>query len=227
MFLRLFVATLCIAAAGAFPSGPGSCNAPNPLGGSHLTTASSGALSKYGIVLKIGSKPVSPTTVFSLKAGTSSVISLSSTKAFKGFLIRISKGTTNTVGYLKKGSANTQVLNLCTSAKVGGISHNNNSAKKLIKGSIRIPTVGTGFKLHVTVVVQNSLGTSVWYTSVYTLKAVPATTRALRLGTGALDESPDSFPDEATVTLEDMSSVDMEDLALGDRVLVADHEAVF
>ncbi len=181
MFVRLLIAVLCIAAAGAHPSGPGSCSSPNPLGSGHLNSGTSGALSKYGIVLKIGGKPVTPGVAFSLKAGKSLAITLSSTKTFKGFLIRISKGALNTVGYLKKGTdANTQVLGLCTNAKIGGISHNNSSGKTLASGFISVPTATTGLTLEVTVVVQNSSGKSVWYKSNYVLNAVASTSRGLR-----------------------------------------------
>ena len=181
MFARLLLVALCIAAAGAFPSAPGSCNSPNPLGSVHLNSGTSGALSKYGIVLKIGGKPVTPGTAFSFKAGKSLAITLSSTKTFKGFLIRISKGTLNTVGYLKKGAdTKTQVLGLCTNAKIGGISHTNNLGKTLVSGFISVPTARTGLTLEVTVVVQNSSGKSVWYKSNYVLNAVASTSRGLR-----------------------------------------------
>jgi hypothetical protein len=61
-----------------------------------------------------------------LPQGKDVVIALSSTsgKPFRGFLMRIGKGTTDTTGFLKVGSdSNVQVASQCTSSKIGGISH--------------------------------------------------------------------------------------------------------
>lgn len=181
MFVRLFVAALCIAVVAAYSTGPGSCNSPTPVGSIHLNSGTSGALYKYGIALKIGGRTLTPGATFSFKAGTTLPITLSSTNAFKGFLIRISKGTLDTSKYLKKGSGtNTQVLALCTNAKVGGIAHTNKLGKTFIKGFILVPIAVSGLKLEVTVVVQSSGGKSIWYQSNYTLKAVASTSRGLR-----------------------------------------------
>jgi Reeler domain len=173
MSLRWILCALLLVVTQALPTGPGSCNTGNPLGSSHLSSGTSGALSKYGLVLKIGGKVVSPTKAFSVAAGKSLAITLgSSSKTFRGFLMRISHGSTNTSAYLKKSTdANVQVVSLCTSAKVGGIGHNNNSDKKSVSGTLSVPKAGSGLKLEVTVVVQNK-GKSIWYKSDFTLNAV-------------------------------------------------------
>ena len=169
----LNIALLFVSAVWAFPSGPGSCISGTPLMGSHLNMVSSGALSKYGITLKINGTSITPGKAYSFKAGKSLPISLTSGKSFKGFLIRIGKSGVNTKGFLTKGtSATVQVPAVCTSINIGGISHNSNSPKTSIQGRIKVPSVTSGMKLEVTVVVQNSSGKSVWYKSDYTLNAV-------------------------------------------------------
>jgi hypothetical protein len=173
MMLRWILHALLLVTALAFPQGPGSCATGNPVGSSHLRSGSSGALSKYGLVLKIGEKVVSPTKAFNVAAGKSLAITLgSSSKTYRGFLMRISQGSTDTSTYLKTSTdANVQVVSLCTSIKIGGIGHNSNSDKKLVKGTLNVPTARNGLKLEVTVVVQNKEA-SVWYKSDFTLNAV-------------------------------------------------------
>jgi Reeler domain len=173
MLLRLIIHTLLLVATVALPSGPGSCATGNPLGSAHLKSGSSGALSKYGLVLKIGGKIVSPTKPFNVAAKKRLDITLgSSSKTYRGFLMRISQGSTDTSSYLKTSTdANVQVVSLCTLTKVGGIGHKNNSDKKSVKGTLNVPTARKGLKLEVTVVVQNK-GNSVWYKSGFTLNAL-------------------------------------------------------
>ncbi|KAI2495766.1 hypothetical protein MHU86_18741 [Fragilaria crotonensis] len=104
MIFRLFVASFILLATQAYPTYTGSCKAGNSLAGSHLKSPSKGALSAYGLVLKIGGKSLSPGTTFSFAKGTPLAISLSGNKAFKGFQMRIGSGSASTLGYLKKGS---------------------------------------------------------------------------------------------------------------------------
>jgi Reeler domain len=172
MLFHLFINTLLLATALAYPKVPGSCATGNPLGGSHKKAASSGELSNLGLILKIGGKIVSPSKVFSVPVGKDLSISLSSSRqTFRGFLMRASQGSTDTRGFLKKAlDGNVQVVPLCTSAKVGGIGHNNNSDKSSVNGTLNIPAVMNDLKLEITVVVKNN-AQSVWYKSDYSLKA--------------------------------------------------------
>ena len=174
MLNRLVItAALFFAIVHAFPSGAGSCKATNPLGSTHLASGTSGALSAYGLQLKIGGKNLTPGTAFSFTSGSNLNIALTSTtgKAFKGFLIRIGKTSLTTSSYLKVGTdSNVQVSNQCTLLKVGGLTHKSKSNKKSAKGILSVPSAVSSLKLEVTVVVQNN-GTSVWYKSDYTLNA--------------------------------------------------------
>ena len=172
MFFRLFVASFILFAAQAYPTFTGNCKSGNSLGGSHLKSASKGALSAYGLVLKIGGKTVSPGTAFKITKGASLAITLSGSKTFKGFQIRIGNGSASTLGYLKKGTAANVVTDAqCTNIKIGGISHNNATPKTSVQGIISVPIAKNGLTLEVTVVVSNG-STSTWYRSAYTLNSV-------------------------------------------------------
>jgi hypothetical protein len=175
MLYRLFTTALLLACVHAFPNYAGSCKSPSPLvGSSHLKSGTAGALSAAGLQLKINGSVVSPGTAFTFAKGKNLVISLSSTngKPFRGFLMRIGKGTTDTTGFLKVGSdSSVQVASQCTSSKIGGISQKSASSKTQAKGVLRVNSVISGLKLEVTVVVQNGDSGSTWYKSDYTLNA--------------------------------------------------------
>ena len=175
MLYRLFATALLFACARAFPNYAGSCASPSPLvGSSHLQSGTAGALSAGGFQLKINGTAVSPTTVFTFAKGKNVVITLSSAngKSFKGFLMRIGKGTTDTTGFLKVGSdKNVQVASKCTSSKIGGISQKSGSSKTQANGVLRVNSAVSGLKLEVTVVVQNGDSGSTWYKSDYKLTA--------------------------------------------------------
>lgn len=172
MFFRLFLAAFILASAQAYSTFTGSCKSGNPLSGTHTRSTAKGALSAYGLVVKIGGKTLSPSTTFSIAKGTSLPITISGSKSFKGFQARIGKGTANTLGYLKKGSTSNVVTDVqCTNIKIGGISHNSAASKTSVQGIISVPTAISSLRLEVTVVVSN-MGSSVWYRSSYTLNAV-------------------------------------------------------
>ena len=172
MFFRLFLAAFILSAAQAYSTFTGSCKSGNPLGGTHTRSGSKGALSAYGLVVRIGGKALTPGTAFKITKGASLAITLSGSKTFKGFQIRIGNGSASTLGYLKKGTAANVVTDAqCTNIKIGGISHNNATPKKSVQGIISVPIAKNGLKLEVTVVVSNG-STSTWYKSTYTLNAV-------------------------------------------------------
>ena len=222
MLHRLVLAILFFTTAQAFPEGPGSCNSQNPLGSSHLSAGISGKLSAYGLELKIGSTAATSKVVpetstaqapFTFDTGKNLIIALNSTtsgKTFRGFLARISTSANDvTTGFLKVGTdANVQVLNLCTTINIGGISHNSRLDKSTVSGILRVDKAITNIKLEVTVVVRNG-GQSIWYKSDYVLKsATPGPTIC--------------FPGQSKVSVQDNRGVvAMQDLKLGDKVLVA------
>jgi hypothetical protein len=169
LFLAFFFVLSCVA---AYPTYTGGCKAGNPLGGPHLKAKTSGALSALGLQLRIGTKNLTPGKALIVKAGTSLPISIVSTgsNTFRGFQIRISKGTTDTTTWLSAGTdTSVQVDQFCTIIKVGGICHNSKSDKSSISGFVNIPTAMTGISLEVTIVVAEK--PSVWYKSNYKLVA--------------------------------------------------------
>jgi hypothetical protein len=108
----------------AYPTFTGGCKAGNPLGGPHLKSPTSGVLSALDLQLRIGTKTLTPGKAFTVKPANSLPISIVSTggKSFRGFQIRISKGTTDTSTWLSAGTdSNIQVSQFCTMIKTGGI----------------------------------------------------------------------------------------------------------
>jgi hypothetical protein len=161
-----------LSSAVAYPTYTGGCKAGNSLGGPHLKAPTSGLLSVLGLQLTIGTSPLTPGKALTVKSGTSLPISIVSTggKTFRGFQIRISKGSTDTSTWLTAGTdANVQVDKFCTIAKVGGISHNSNSDKSSVTGTLTVPKATTGITIEVTVVLDDK--PSVWYKSNYKLIA--------------------------------------------------------
>ena len=156
----------------AYPTYTGGCKAGNPLGGPHIKAKTSGVLSALGLQLRIGTKALTPGKALTVKPETSLPISIVSTggKTFRGFQIRISKGTTDTSTWLTAGTdSNVQVDSFCTMIKVGGICHNSKSDKSSIAGTLKIPSAMTGITIEVTIVVDDK--PSVWYKSNYKLIA--------------------------------------------------------
>lgn len=174
MMHRLVVAAaLLVAIVNAYSTGAGSCKATNPLGGAHLTAVTSGALSSFGLQLKIGGKTVTSGTTFSFAKGSNQTIALTSTtgKTFRGVLMRIGKTSLDTSKYLRVGTdSNVQVSRQCTLIKVGGLTHKSKLDKNSAGGILSVPNAVSSLKLEITVVVQIS-GGSVWYKSDYTLNA--------------------------------------------------------
>jgi hypothetical protein len=159
----------------AYPKFTGGCNSGTSVGGSHLNSKSKGALSRLGLQLQIGGKTLVPNTAFTVSPGTTVPISIVSTggNTFRGFQIRISRGTTDTTTWLGVGSdQNVQVDSWCQRLKVGGISHKDKNDKTRVEGTLRIPRATNGITLEVTIVVTNGHGNpSVWYKSNYRLVA--------------------------------------------------------
>jgi hypothetical protein len=107
-----------------------------------------------------------------VKPANSLPISIVSTgrKSFRGFQIRISKGTTDTSTWLSAGTdSNAQVDQFCTMIKTGGICHNSKSDKLSVAGTLNVPSAMTGISVEVTIVVDDK--PSVWYKSNYMLVA--------------------------------------------------------
>jgi hypothetical protein len=162
----LIVFLFLLSSAVAFPTYTGGCNTGNPLGDPHTKSPSSGFLSAIGLQLRIGTKNVPTGSSFTFKSGTSHPISIISTKnnAFRGFQIRISKGTTDTTTWLKASAdSNVQVDQFCNALKVGGICHNSNSDKLVVAGILNVPSAMKAITIEVTVVLDEK--PSVWYKS--------------------------------------------------------------
>lgn len=136
----ILLAILSLATTNAYPYGSGSCNSVNPLGDVHLAggIVTSGLVSAAGLQLAIDGKVVDPKVPFSFATGKDLNITLGSTTGatFRGFLMRIGTSTNeDTTGFLKVGTdTNVQVLGLCTSIKIGGLSHVNKVKKSKVNG---------------------------------------------------------------------------------------------
>jgi hypothetical protein len=211
----ILVAILCTAITHAYPYGAGSCNSVNPLGEGHLVggVVTSGQVSAASLQLTIDGKVVDPKVTFSFPTGKDLNITLGSATGatFRGFLMRISTSANNdTTGFLKVGSDSTvQVLGLCTAIKIGGISHVARLKKSKVSGVLRVNKPIDNLKLEVTVV-RN--GETDWFKSDYILKAATSSPTIC-------------FPGQSKVSVKDSRGmVAMQDLKLGDHVLVAQNK---
>ena len=74
----------------AFPSGPGSCNSPNPLGGPHGYSFQTNALSDAALEVRVDGKALNTGTTLDFSTGRSYIVELVATGTqFRGFLIKL------------------------------------------------------------------------------------------------------------------------------------------
>ena len=85
----------------AYPTGPGSCNSPRPIGGPHGYDSFQNSLSSIGGEVRINGSLLTPGSSFDISSGESYTLELlSSQTQFRGFLIKLYKVGANTSGML-------------------------------------------------------------------------------------------------------------------------------
>jgi hypothetical protein len=195
----------------AFPKFTGGCASGISVADTHLDAPSLGLIEDYGVSLSIGGRSVSPKKMFNITFGQNLTIQLNSAngQAFRGFQMRIGKDTVNTRTWmLLANDSNVQLDQYCLFVKAGGLCHNSRKNKTKAVGILKIPEVIYDVLLEVTIVVENHDGISIWYKSDYNLNAVPARS---------------CFPGTSSVIVEGKEKVRLNDLSLGDRVMVSEN----
>lgn len=164
--LLLIVALLCKSATSS-PVGASSCPANTAaVGGSHLTNAKKGTLAAGGFTVRVGgvTLPAGGTAVFK----TSSTITVTGNKQFKGFLIRLGEiGNVSTDTALSTSSGG--ISSACRTAGVGGVTHTSSSLKRSVTATVRMTKAAVKMPLDITIVVINAGGKSEYYYSKYFL----------------------------------------------------------
>jgi hypothetical protein len=173
----LIAATVCTNyfAVHAYPSASGSCAAGvGSVQGSHLSSrAITGTLAKGGFSVSLGGVNLVADGTTTFPINTNTPLTLTGTKSFKGFLMRLgSQGGVTTTTALSAGSS-MQVLNLCTDAGVGGVTQTSSSSKSTVTATLNMGAASSGMPLDVVVVVSNS-GTSEYYHSQFFLTSAAA-----------------------------------------------------
>jgi hypothetical protein len=197
----------------AFPKFTGGCASGIPVGDTHLDTkVPLGLIEDYGVSLSIGGRGVTPQNKFNITFGQNLTIQLNSTngQAFRGFQMRIGKDSVNTRTWmLLSNDSNVQLDQYCLFVKAGGLCHNSRKNKTKAVGMLNVPEVMSDILLEVTIVIENHDGVSIWYKSDYILNAVPARS---------------CFPGTSSVIVEGKDKVRMNDLSLGDRVMISGNQ---
>lgn len=210
----------------SYSFGAGGCNGGGPaVGGPHLSSPSSGSLATGGFQVTLDSTPLTPGTATSFVTGQDHVLTLKVNTAsfFKGVLFRLgsTNGVTTTSALaVQSGDSNLRLASeTCISEGVGGVTHTSNSQKVVATVTLRLNSVASALPLDITVVVQNSGGSSVYYYSGFTLNAV--------LATGVTNPSPtplptmNTTPRPVTVTVKPVTQISapatLLDQSLGHR----------
>jgi hypothetical protein len=175
---RLASLALLLVASRALPIGPGSCNSPNPLGFTHVTTDFIGGtnLIDYGLEVRIGGMTLDITMPFDFPIDEEVSIELVSTteNIFRGALFKLYKSGVDTTSFLAPTAPNASTPGLCTVVNAGGIGHTNNKNKTSIGGTLFVDEPMDGLILEVTSVISNGVSAPVseWYLSSFALNAV-------------------------------------------------------
>jgi hypothetical protein len=175
--LLFMLAVLC-PSVNAFPYGAGSCNAGNKAasGGPHMVgTITTGTLAKGGFSVKLGATTLSPTVTSSFTVNTATTLTITGTKSFKGFIMRLGEVGGVQTDTALSGTGAVQVSSLCTGvAGVGGVTHTSKTAKTSVSASLKLKAAASSMPLDVTIVVQADNGVSEYYYSQFKISAIPA-----------------------------------------------------
>lgn len=176
----------------AWPTTPGSCKSPVPVGGIHNGGDFVGgtALSDFGLVVTIDGETLDPMTPYTITDGASYSIELkaasnSDDDKFRGFLMRLadSGGAADVTEYLSTDHADAQHLfDACGKENAAGIGHNFNDLKERVSGTLDAleGDAVTTLSLEVTAVIHNGVSApgSGWYTSAFEINVKSPTSGA-------------------------------------------------
>ena len=182
--LRLFN-LLCLAAAlhlsaHAFPSTTGSCAAGSDaiISDPHTTATRviTGPLATAGYTVKLGATTLSPTSTATFSVGVGTTLTISGTKPFTGFFMRLGEVGGVQTDTALSGTGDVKVPRVCTTAGVGGVCQTSSSSKTSVTASLRLDSAAASMPLDVTIVVSAGGSVSEHYYSQFLLTAAAANT---------------------------------------------------
>jgi len=165
----------------AYPDGAGSCaegaDAIGQPGESHVATGkpiNTGPLSDGGFSVTLGDTVLAQFQTFTFPINTKTSLTInSSSKQFKGFLIRLGEtGAMTDLAFDGNTDSQLKVSPLCTAAGVGGITHTTSDDKTTITAYLNLDAVAADMPLDVTIVVDNDSVESIYYYSRFIVSSI-------------------------------------------------------
>ena len=184
MFCTAIKVVLIVAAfwcsAHAFPSTTGSCAAGSAaiVSDPHTTATRiiTGSLAIGGYSVKLGATTLSPTSTSTFTVGVGTTLTISGTKPFTGFFMRLGEVGGVQTDTALSGTGNVKIPAVCVAAGVGGVCHTSSSTKTSVTASLRLDSAAASMPLDVTIVVSGNNDVSEYYYSRFLLSAVVANT---------------------------------------------------
>ena len=176
---------LCLAAtlrlsAHAFPSTTGSCAAGSEaiVSDPHTTATRiiTGSLAIGGYSVKLGATTLSPTSTSTFTVGVGTTLTITGTKPFTGFFVRLGEVDGVQTDTALSGTGDVKIPRVCTTAGVGGVCQTSSSRKTSVTASLRLDSAAASMPLDVTIVVSGNNDVSEYYYSQFVLSATPANT---------------------------------------------------
>jgi hypothetical protein len=157
-FPFLISATLCQSVIG-FSTGAGSCaEGADAVQSVHLIrgTVTTGSLADGGFSVSLAGAKLDENAPSSFAVGTDNKLTVTGSKTFRGFLIRLGDTGVMTDSALSATGNDMQVSSLCTLAEgVGGVTHTSNTDKRNVTATLNLDSPATRMPLDVTIVVEN------------------------------------------------------------------------
>ena len=151
-------ATLCQSVIG-FSTGAGSCAAgADAVQSVHLVreTVITGSLADGGFSVSLAGAKLDKNTPFSFAVGAENNLTISGTKSFRGFLVRLADTGVMTDSALTATGNDVKVSTVCTDAEgVGGVTHKSSIDKTTVTAILKLDSPAVRMPLDVTIVVEN------------------------------------------------------------------------
>ena len=126
--------------------------------------------------MKLGSTTLSPTSTATFSVGVGTTLTISGTKPFTGFFMRLGEVGGVQTDTALSGTGDVQVPRVCTTAGVGGVCQTSSSRKTSVTASLRLDSAAASMPLDVTIVVSAGGDVSEYYYSRFLLSAAVANT---------------------------------------------------
>ena len=179
----LFIAATLCTSVHAFPNTISNCEAGLEAinGEPHVPapTIITGSLANGGFSVKLGTTTLSPTTTSTFPVGINTTLTITGTKAFTGFFMRLGEVGGVETDTALSGTGNVKRPKPCISAGVGGVCHTSSSEKTSVTAVLRLDAAAASMPLDVTIVVSANDDVSEYYYTEYKISAVSASAPTL------------------------------------------------